>query len=107
MAALPYTSQYGSNYDYYSRPVYNFGYSVQDPYTYQNFGHEESRNGDNTKGQYFVNLPDGRRQVVTYYVNGDSGFVADVKYIGEAKYPTYYPKPAYYPKPVYPPYSKA
>ena len=41
-------------------------------------------------------LPDGRLQKVTYTVNGDSGFVADVTYEGEAKYPeeSYHAAPA-------------
>ena len=42
-----------------------------------NFGQEEQRDGDNTRGEYFVNLPDGRLQRVTYSVNGASGFVVD------------------------------
>ena len=73
---------------------YNFDYAVKDDYTYVDFGHNEHRDGDNTKGSYYVVLPDGRRQVVTYYVDGYSGYVADVKYEGEAKYDY---KPAYKP----------
>ncbi|XP_057366874.1 cuticle protein 8-like isoform X1 [Daphnia carinata] len=82
-------SSYNYDVDYYAPayPAYNYGYHIKDPYTYSEFGHEETRKGDNTKGQYQVLLPDGRRQVVTYYVNGKSGFVADVKYIGDAQYP--------------------
>ena len=45
------------------------------------FGHAEDRDGYSTKGTYYVDLPDGRRQVVTYHVADDySGYVADVKY---------------------------
>ena len=51
------------------------------------FGHQESRDGDNTQGSYYVDLPDGRRQTVTYYVDGDSGYVAEVSYSGDAQYP--------------------
>lgn len=73
---------------------------MKDDYTYVDFGHNENRNGDNTKGQYYVVLPDGRRQVVNYYVDGYSGYVADVKY--EGGYKTYDYKPSYY-KPEYKP----
>ena len=73
---------------------YNFDYGVKDDYTYVDMGHNEHRDGDHTKGEYFVVLPDGRRQVVSYYVDGYSGYVADVKYDGHAKYDQSY-KPAY------------
>ena len=51
-----------------------------------------------------MQLPDGRLQKVTYTVNGDSGFVADVTYEGEAQYApaqTYAPAPSYQPAPTY------
>ena len=63
------------------------------------FGHQENRNGDNTKGSYFVVLPDGHRQIVSYYVEGYSGYVTDVKYEGD--YKPYDYKPAAYSKPAY------
>ena len=45
----------------------------------------ESRYGDDTKGNYWVVLPDGRRQNVDYHVDGYSGYVADVSYDGYTK----------------------
>ncbi|XP_042866886.1 pro-resilin-like [Penaeus japonicus] len=67
---------------------YDFNYAVNDPPSGNDFGHQEARDGDNTQGSYYVLLPDGRLQKVTYTVNGDSGYVADVTYEGEAQYPT-------------------
>ncbi|XP_046637430.1 pro-resilin-like [Daphnia pulicaria] len=73
---------------------YNFKYDAVDHYA--NFGHEESRKGDFTKGSYYVDLPDGRRQHVNYYVDGHSGYVAEVTYEGEINYYNDYKSPYYY-----------
>ena len=54
----------GGSFSEQAPPYYNYGYAVKDPYTYADFGHEETRSGDNTKGSYQVLLPDGRRQVL-------------------------------------------
>ncbi|XP_064123059.1 pro-resilin-like [Macrobrachium nipponense] len=66
---------------------YNFEFDVDDDSTGASFEHQEARDIDNTQGSYTVQLPDGRRQTVKYYVNGDSGYVAEVTYEGEARYP--------------------
>jgi len=80
-------------------PKYQFDWSVNEDYT--KFNHEEQRDYDNTKGSYSVDLPDGRRQTVTYYVDGDSGFVAEVSYSGEARYPEEQSREYSAPAPVY------
>nr|XP_045624463.1 cuticle protein 7-like [Procambarus clarkii] len=84
-------------------PQYNFNWAVKDDYSGNDFGHDETRNGYDTQGSYYVQLPDGRLQRVSYTVNGDSGFLAQVEYQGEAQYPAYQPAPAYKPAPVYQP----
>ncbi|XP_076061306.1 uncharacterized protein LOC143037080 [Oratosquilla oratoria] len=71
----------------YGPAKYDFNYAVRDAYSGNDFGHQEVRDGDRTDGSYSVQLPDGRLQKVTYYVDGDSGFVAEVTYEGEARYP--------------------
>jgi len=60
---------------------------VKDDPSGNDFGHQESRNGYDTQGSYYVQLPDGRLQQVNYNVNGDSGYVAEVIYEGQAQYP--------------------
>merc|ERR1711962_1916523 len=72
-------------------PKYSYTYGVQDDYTNNNYGQQENRDGYSASGEYFVNLPDGRLQKVTYSVAGDGGYVADVQYTGTAQYP---PEPA-------------
>ncbi|XP_076059558.1 pro-resilin-like [Oratosquilla oratoria] len=77
---------------------YDFDWAVNDPASGNDFGHQESRDGDYTQGSYYVLLPDGRLQRVNYNVQGDSGFVAEVTYEGEAR--TYTPpQPSYAPPP--------
>merc|ERR1719369_1675246 len=81
-------------------PKYEYSYGVQDHYSGADFEASENRDGYKTQGSYSVNLPDGRRQTVTYVDNGD-GLEAVVTYEGEAQYPEYKPYPA--PAPVYAP----
>merc|ERR1711970_1077911 len=67
-------------------PVYNYQYGVNDPeYSGAVFSQQEKRADYDTNGEYRVNLPDGRVQIVTYSA-GPEGYVADVKYEGEAVY---------------------
>ncbi|XP_042239631.1 pro-resilin-like isoform X3 [Homarus americanus] len=100
---IPYTPPRPS----YSAPApagpaqYNFDWSVNDVNSGNDYGHNEDRNGYDTQGSYYVQLPDGRLQRVTYTVNGDSGYVAQVEYQGEAQYSAYQPSPSYRPTPGY------
>ncbi|XP_050726987.1 pro-resilin-like [Eriocheir sinensis] len=64
----------------YDAARYEFGYEVNAPDYGNDFAHAERRDGDDTSGQYRVLLPDGRVQVVSYTVSGDSGYVAEVSY---------------------------
>merc|ERR1712223_1315733 len=86
----------------YNAPSYAFKYTVEDGPYGPVFSHGEERENYNTKGEYQVNLPDGRVKTVTYTVEGPSGFIADVKYDGVSVYPDA-PPPAYSPAPVYAP----
>merc|ERR1711931_147529 len=88
-----------------AHPAYNYNYAVKAEdghYGYVDFGQNEERDGYNTYGSYYVALPDGRVQKVTYTVNGDEGYVADVTYEGEASYAPHKPAPAYKPAAAHP-----
>ena len=82
----------------YSEPApvpaaYSYEYAVKDDYSGNDFGHQETRNGDATSGSYYVQMPDGRLQKVTYTVDAYGGYQAEVTYEGTAQYP---PAPAPY-----------
>ncbi|TRY80998.1 hypothetical protein TCAL_08859 [Tigriopus californicus] len=61
-------------------PQYTYAYAVKDEDANLDFNAAEDRDRDKTTGGYMVLLADGRRQMVTYVINGHSGFVADVRY---------------------------
>ena len=71
-----------------SEAKYNFQWAVSDESSENHYGHQEAREGDVTQGSYYVQLPDGRLQKVTFHVDGDNGYVANVEYTGEASYPS-------------------
>ncbi|XP_027239437.2 pro-resilin-like [Penaeus vannamei] len=61
---------------------YAFQWDVNDAPSGNFFGHGEQRDNDNTQGKYYVQLPDGRRLVVEYYVDG-AGYHPTVSFEGE------------------------
>ena len=64
---------------------YNWEYAVLDD-KYNDFGHKENRDGYAATGKYYVNLPDGRTQIVTYTADAN-GYTPVVEYSGVAQYP--------------------
>ncbi|XP_042236067.1 cuticle protein 8-like [Homarus americanus] len=61
---IPYTPPHPS----YNAPAptgpaqYNFDWSVNDANSGNDYGHNEGRNGYDTQGSYYVQLPDGSRR---------------------------------------------
>ncbi|XP_042879297.1 cuticle protein 19-like [Penaeus japonicus] len=82
-------------------PKYAFEYAVNDPYLGNHFGHSETRDGYRTDGEYFVHLPDGRLQTVSYYAD-ETGYHPTVHYKGAAVYPAPSPPPPPPPPPPHP-----
>ncbi|XP_064118886.1 cuticle protein 19-like [Macrobrachium nipponense] len=84
---------------------FDFEYAVKDDYKGLDFGHNSNSDGNLVTGKYYVLLPDGRTQIVTYTADHYNGYQAEVTYEGEAKYPEpkpYAPAPAYgHPAPAY------
>ncbi|KAL7635951.1 UNVERIFIED_CONTAM: hypothetical protein RMT77_013768 [Armadillidium vulgare] len=70
----------------YGEDSYEFQYQIQDHSEELDFGHKEEKRDDRVEGYYYVLLPDSRLQKVRYYVEGDSGFVAEVEFEGSAEY---------------------
>ena len=54
-------------------PKYEYEWQVNDNYSKNNYGQTEERDGSNTVGSYFVLLPDGRTQRVSYSVDPYGG----------------------------------
>ena len=73
-------------------PNYNWEYAVKDEH-YNDFGHKESRDHYLAQGVYYVSLPDGRIQTVTYTAD-EFGYHPVVTYSGDAHYPEYAAAPA-------------
>lgn len=57
---------------------FDFNYSVNQPEYRNDFSHNAISDGDTTKGEYRVQLPDGRTQVVKYTADWKSGYHAQV-----------------------------
>ncbi|XP_073966019.1 cuticular protein 50Cb [Choristoneura fumiferana] len=64
---------------------FDFAYSVNEDGN--DYSHNAISDGDVTRGEYRVALPDGRTQIVKYTADWKNGFNAEVSYEGEARYP--------------------
>ncbi|KAJ8705894.1 hypothetical protein PYW07_010671 [Mythimna separata] len=80
-------SGHNHGHDHEVPKSYEFGYSVKDAQSGNDYDRKESSDGNVVRGEYRVQLPDGRTQIVTYHADWRTGFHADVRYEGQARYP--------------------
>lgn len=66
---------------------YSFQYEVRDPPSGNDYGQQESSDGNVVRGEYRVLLPDSRTQIVKYTASDVTGYNADVQYEGQAQFP--------------------
>lgn len=66
---------------------FDFNYAVNDVETANDYSHKATSDGDVTRGEYRIALPDGRTQIVRYTADWKNGYNAEVTYEGEAQYP--------------------
>lgn len=57
---------------------FEFAYSVNDQPTMNVHSHKANSDGDVTRGEYRVLLPDGRMQIVKYTADWKNGYNAEV-----------------------------
>ncbi|XP_068201714.1 pro-resilin-like [Palaemon carinicauda] len=82
----------GYNYDVPTTPApaaYSFSYAVDAFDLLSNpvqYGHQENRQGPQTTGTYYVQLPDTRVMIVNYYAD-ETGFHPTYSFQGQAVYP--------------------
>lgn len=57
---------------------FNFEYAVNDAETANDYNHNAVSDGDVTRGEYRVQLPDGRTQIVKYTADWKNGYNAEV-----------------------------
>lgn len=58
---------------------FNFEYAVNDAETANDYNHNAVSDGDVTRGEYRVQLPDGRTQIVKYTADWKNGYNAVVR----------------------------
>ncbi|XP_049707747.2 pro-resilin [Helicoverpa armigera] len=72
---------------HHHEPGMPFDFSYQVAEDGNDYSHNAISDGDITRGEYRVALPDGRTQIVKYTADWKNGFNAEVTYEGEARYP--------------------
>jgi len=73
---------------------FDFNYAVKDDQYGNDYSHNAVSDGDVTRGEYRIQLPDGRTQIVKYTADWKSGFHAQVRYEGTPTYPNYQARPS-------------
>ncbi|KAI5643498.1 insect cuticle protein domain-containing protein [Phthorimaea operculella] len=76
-----------SHDDHHHEPGMPFDFAYQVNEDGNDYSHNAVSDGDVTRGEYRVALPDGRTQIVKYTADWKNGFNAEVTYEGEARYP--------------------
>lgn len=66
---------------------YRFSYAVKDRKSGDDFSHTQRRQNGEVQGNYQVQLPDGRMQIVKYTADDVNGYRADVRYESQVPYP--------------------
>ncbi|KAJ8681984.1 hypothetical protein QAD02_017776 [Eretmocerus hayati] len=66
---------------------FDFNYAVKEDAYGNDYSHNAISDGDVTRGEYRVQLPDGRTQIVRYTADWKNGFTAQVSYEGQPTFP--------------------